>query len=111
MPRRQRKKDRRSDEEFTDFKDDSSLINYLTKQYIDNELAVDKSKNHWEVFSQHLKPLIHCLKRYEDASLSQRETSQKSRRQLCWKPYSRVKNSRSTAATAQSLEEMTMLTA
>lgn len=44
MPRRQRKKDRRSDEEFTDFKDDSSLINYLTKQYIDNELAVDKSK-------------------------------------------------------------------
>ncbi|WP_249593473.1 hypothetical protein [Escherichia coli] len=73
----EKKKDRRSDEEFTDFKDDSSLINYLTKQYIDNELAVDKSKNHWEVFSQHLKPLIHCLKRYEDASLSQRETSQK----------------------------------
>ena len=73
----EKKKARRSDEEFTDFKDDSSLINYLTKQYIDNELAVDKSKNHWEVFSQHLKPLIHCLKRYEDASLSQRETSQK----------------------------------
>ncbi len=66
----------------------AALLNYLTKQYIDNELAVDKSKNHWEVFSQHLKPLIHCLKRYEDASLSQRETSQKSRRQLCWKPFS-----------------------
>lgn len=73
----EKKKDRRSDEEVTDFKDDSCLINYLTKHYIDNELVVDKSKNHWEVFSRHLKQLIHCLKRYEDASLSQLEASQK----------------------------------
>ncbi|EPI2108203.1 MULTISPECIES: hypothetical protein [Providencia] len=73
----EKKNDRRYDEEFTDCKDNSSLINYLTKQYIDNELTVDKSKNHWKVFSQHRKPLIHCLKRYEDASLRQSEALQK----------------------------------
>ncbi|HDG1683109.1 TPA: hypothetical protein PFE14_003585 [Kluyvera ascorbata] len=73
----EKKKDCRSDEEITHSKDDSSLINYLTKKYIENELAVDKSKNHWEVYSQHLKPLIECLKCYEDASLSQLEASQK----------------------------------
>ncbi|TDX19825.1 hypothetical protein EDF88_0005 [Buttiauxella sp. BIGb0552] len=71
------KEERRSDEKFTDVKDDRSLINFLTKQYIDKELAVDKSKDHWEIFSKHQQPLIRCLKRYEDASLSKLEVSQK----------------------------------
>ncbi|WP_370560531.1 hypothetical protein [Edwardsiella tarda] len=71
------KNDRSSDGDFTDIKDDDSLINHLTKQYIENELAVDKNKKYWEVFSQHQQLLIRGLKRYEDASLRQLEVSQK----------------------------------
>ncbi|WP_035605520.1 hypothetical protein NMD70_13520 [Edwardsiella tarda] len=73
----EKNKDRRSDENFTDIKDDDVLIKNLTNQYIENELIVDKNKKYWEVFSQHQQLLIRCLKRYEDASLRQLEASQK----------------------------------
>ncbi len=76
-PETEKKSNNRSDENFNDIKDDSILIKLLTKQYIDNELAIDKNKSNWEVFSNHQQPLIRCLKRYEDASLSKLEATQK----------------------------------
>lgn len=76
-PAQEKKQERRSNGNFTDAKDDASRIKFLTTQFIDTELAIDKNKNDWQVFSQHHEPLIRCLKRYEDARLSQLEVLQK----------------------------------
>lgn len=77
VPATEKNKPRRSDEYITGAKDDASRIKFLTQQFIDNELAIDKSKNNWQVFSQHHETLIHCLERYENARLSQLEAAQK----------------------------------
>lgn len=73
----EKQKSQRNDEDFSGITDDAGHIHSLTKQFIDNDLAIDKNKKHWETFSEHRETLIQCLKRYEDASLSQLETSQK----------------------------------
>lgn len=50
---------------------DESRVQFLTKQFIKNDLALVKNKSECEVFSRHREHLITCLKRYEDAHLSQ----------------------------------------
>lgn len=76
-PAAEKQQNRRSSGHFTEPKDDASRIKFLTTQFIDTELAIDKNKKDWQVFSQHYEPLIRCLTRYEDARLSQLEALQK----------------------------------
>lgn len=66
-----------SEGDIIDEKDHSSTICYLTKKYIDSELAIDKNKKNNDVFSQHRDAIIRCLKRYEEHSLNYIENLQK----------------------------------